>query len=671
MRRSFFCPLACSLLVLAVLPALGAAAQQESSSPPPEIGEVVVTATRINSPILESPNAISVITPADIESSGAHDLSSLLAGQAGTYVNDYGPEGSTKSVSLRGSTSAQVTVLLDGVRLNSSRDGLVDLSSIPMEIIDHVEVLRGSASTIYGSGAIGGVINIITKKPDAPLVSLSVTNGSYLPHAASTVSADYSVFPTVYSTATAALNPWDLLDGQNVELSLAGKLGSVGLTGGGSLTRAANAFTWLDTSQIGAWRRRINSDTLAGSGFAEMTVPLFGGTASAKALLETSDVGAPGSLTMLSNSARQTDTAASGTVAWSTDRFLTDALTLDLKAFYRHDTLTYNDPAFPPESVHHTSTAVLDVTQKLTLVDAVSAIYGGNASFDLADSTNYASSHQRLNLAGFLSVPVTLGAVTLTPSARYDWFTDFPSAVSGSLSAVLLLSDTASARASVATAYRVPTLNDLYWYDPSGYTASNPNLKPETSYAAELGFAVEQSQLSLDLSTFCRYVQDNIVWLASAPTYVYQPQNLTQTLFPGAEVRAKVAITDALAMEASYTFLYSFLLNDGNTALSVLDDRRVPYTPVHSLRIETTYSTRSFEIALTERYEALQYTDSANSAPGSMPAYFLTDARGRFAISDLLSGTIALKNIFNALYYTQLGYPMPPFSIETGVQLHL
>ena len=104
-------------------------------------------------------------------------------------MNDYGAEGATKSVSIRGSTSSQVLVLLDGIRLNSSRDGGVDLSSIPMEIIDHIEIVRGGESSLYGSSAIGGVINIVTKKAEKPSISLSVTNGSYIPHAANTVSS--------------------------------------------------------------------------------------------------------------------------------------------------------------------------------------------------------------------------------------------------------------------------------------------------------------------------------------------------------------------------------------------------------------------------------------------------------------------------------------------------
>jgi iron complex outermembrane receptor protein len=217
----------------------------------------------------------------------------------------------------------------------------------------------------------------------------------------------------------------------------------------------------------------------------------------------------------------------------------------------------------------------------------------------------------------------------------------------------------------------VPTLNDLYWFDPFGFTAANPDLKPETSYAGEVGLHAEKDRFSLDLSLFTRYVQDNIVWLAAPPTFVYQPENLTRTLFPGAEINGKVSLTDAISIEASYTFLYSFILNDGSRSLSVLDDRRVPYTPVHSLNVKVGYATERVELGLTQRYVSKQFTDSSNTQSSALNGYFVVDAAGRIIMSDGMSVTIAAKNMFGALYYTQLGYPMPPFSLETGVQLHL
>jgi vitamin B12 transporter len=638
----------------------------------PELNEIVVTATRIDSPILESPSAVSVISSADIAASGAHDLAAVIADQTALAVNDYGPQGSTKSVSLRGSTSSQVLVLLDGTRLNSSRDGLVDFSLVPMDNIDRVEIVRGGASTLYGTGAIGGVINIITKKPTGPAINLSVTNASYIPHVGNEVVEVLQAFPLppLYPQTPVAANLADLFDSQNIALAMAGRLGDIGLTGGGAFGRAGNAFTWYDATHLNTWRRRTNADTISGSAFAGLTAPFLGGEAAVKGTFEISDTASPGSLTLISATARQGDTAASGSLSWKTNRFLVDALTFDLKAFYRHDQLTYNDPTYPPKSVHTTNSALLDLTQKLTLTDALAVVYGGSGAFDSVESTNYSAPQQRLNVAGFLSVPISLSdRLIVTPSARYDYFSDFTGSLSYSLSGVYMVSDSASLRASAASAYRVPTLNDLYWYDPFGYTAANPNLKPETSFEGNVGFSTEDARLSLDVSLFTRYVENNIVWLASSPLFVYMPQNLTKTLFPGAEIHAKVKLTETLSLEASYTFLYSLLLNDGTVELTAGDDRRVPYTPLHSLSMQVRYATDSVELGFTERYVSKQYTDSTNAT--AMDGYFVADASSRFSISESTAITLAAKNVFSTLYYTQLGYPMPPFSLEAGMQLHL
>ena len=215
-------------------------------------------------------------------------MAGVLNGAPGVVVNDYGAAGAAQSVSLRGSTSNQVLVLLDGIRMNSSRDGSVDLSTIPMELIDHIEIVRGEQSALWGSSAIGGVINIITKKGAAGpgLFTFTITNGSYVPHDAATVNSNLSTSP-------AAASYLDLLDSQDVALSYAGKLGDMGVSAGGGFTRAANGFTWNDTSYLNGWRRMANADSLSGSGYAGLETPLLGGSLSAKAIFQAANTGAP------------------------------------------------------------------------------------------------------------------------------------------------------------------------------------------------------------------------------------------------------------------------------------------------------------------------------------------------------------------------------------------
>ncbi len=645
----------------------------QPASPPasaPELNEIVVTATRIDSPILQSPDLVTVVTAADLTSSGAADLADALARQAGVVVNDYGPQGQGKTVSIRGSTDSQVLVLLDGIRLNSSFDGYVDLSRIPVADIDHVEIVQGGASSLWGTGAVGGVINIITKKSEQPQISLDVTNGSYIPHAATAV--------TESGQSAVAATPMSLVDNQNVNLFLSGKLGALGLSGGGSFTRAANAFTWDDTTNLGGWRQRNNAQDLGESAFGGMEIPLLDGSLSAKGTFDHSLIGVPGSTQLTpyvgaTSQASQEDTSVTGSFGYAASRFLSDALSLDLKGSYRYAQETYDDPLFPPTSVHTTNAASLDATQKLALTEAVSAVYGASASFERVDSTNLNGTNSRLSLAGFLSVPmVAAETLTITPSTRYDYYSDFPGNLSFQLAAVWAQSDVSSFRLAVGSAYRVPTLSDLYWTDPYGDTG-NPNLKPETSYSGEAGWAFQRDGVSLQTAVFARVVFNQIEWVYSSTTLTTQVMNITESFLPGAEVHGKIDITDRFFLRADYAFIDSFLLQYPGFSYQVSDNQRVPWVPVHNLTLGVGYNDAVSSATVDVQYVSEKtYFDSGSSAWSSLAGYVILNAGYAVKTSNGLSFSIQLKNILNTLYYTEAGgYPMPPFSIETGVQLHL
>jgi outer membrane cobalamin receptor len=96
-------------------------------------------------------------------------------------VQEYGPRGAVSQISLRGSTSEQVLVLLDGKRLNSPRSGGFNLSDLPVTLdqIERIEIVRGASSALYGADALGGVVNIITKKPERTQYSVSGSSGTH------------------------------------------------------------------------------------------------------------------------------------------------------------------------------------------------------------------------------------------------------------------------------------------------------------------------------------------------------------------------------------------------------------------------------------------------------------------------------------------------------------
>ena len=139
---------------------------------------VVVTATRLERPIAESLVDITVIDAADIARSGAASLTELLRSHAGAEISQNGGAGALSGLFLRGTKTSQTLILVDGVRLENPTYGGGNLEFLPLAAIERIEIVRGPSSALYGSGAIGGVVHIMTRADDTPAVRAQVGAGS-------------------------------------------------------------------------------------------------------------------------------------------------------------------------------------------------------------------------------------------------------------------------------------------------------------------------------------------------------------------------------------------------------------------------------------------------------------------------------------------------------------
>ena len=135
----------------------------------PSLSEIVVTATRMPQPLADLVADITIIDSATIQLSGATSVADVLARVPGIQISRAGNIGSPTSVFLRGAESRYTAVFIDGVRVDSQSTGGASWQTIPLAQIDHIEVLRGPAAAVYGSDAIGGVIQLFTRKGDGAL----------------------------------------------------------------------------------------------------------------------------------------------------------------------------------------------------------------------------------------------------------------------------------------------------------------------------------------------------------------------------------------------------------------------------------------------------------------------------------------------------------------------
>lgn len=166
-------------LAVVSLLALGMTSAQAAEDEATTLEEVVVTATRNNIALDKLPAAAIVIDRATIERFAGADLSDLLRQHAGLDVARNGGPGATTSLFIRGTESNHVLLLIDGVEMNPGSIGGPALQHIPLENIERIEIIKGPRSSLYGSEAIGGVINIITRRANKDRVNASVTAGSF------------------------------------------------------------------------------------------------------------------------------------------------------------------------------------------------------------------------------------------------------------------------------------------------------------------------------------------------------------------------------------------------------------------------------------------------------------------------------------------------------------
>jgi vitamin B12 transporter len=629
-----------------------------------EMKEIVVTATRTEEEVLTAPGHVTVLSEEEISRSGAKNLADLLTRQSGIKVNDYGAEGAVKSISIRGSATAQVLILVNGVRLNDSLNGGFDLSDIPLTGVERIEIVRGGSSALYGSDAMAGVINIITKKDAKNRLKVKIENGSYIPRSAVEVSEG--------PTQTSADTNWlDLVDTQKLSLEYSTVLANIDLVASGGFTRAANEYVWNDTKYIGDYRRRINADLLSGNGYLSVSSSIGEGSAGVTGSANYKEVGSPGQIDpthfSLSTDARQQTATAQGQMFFNTDHFFLDILSFDINGFYKYFGLDYSNPPYDPSSVK-LHTVGIDIVQEFNASDILSLIYGGNIIYEGADSTEI-DIRRRFSGGGFLEFALyPIPGLSITPTLRYDFYSDYAGSLNYKLNIVYGLNTSVSLKLSGGKSYRIPTLNDLYWPDdPINFMRGKPNLTPETGYFGELGFSFLTDRLRVNTFVFTRYVTDAIVWGFNLATFYYEPLNVGESLFPGAEFDAEMNLINNFWLTAAYTFIYSYLLEGFSGTYGYSDNKRAPYVPVHSADAALEYRGGKTMGGLYFEFVDKAYKDDENTI--QIDGHCVFNAQVRHQLTDCLTLALKANNIFNKVYEVLADYTAPPLSFWLGAEL--
>lgn len=489
---------------------------------------VVVTATRQSQRANEAIAEVTIIDRQDIEQAGpAATLGELLGRTAGVELGRSGGRGADESVFIRGTNSGHALVLLDGMRVSSATTGATALQMIPLSQIDRIEVLRGPASALYGSDAIGGVIQIFTKAPsDAPLFAVQIGAGS----------------ASTYESSVAHANRIGGL--------------SYSIKAGVSGTQGINAiespkYPGYNTDRDGYRNSNLNANASYRFGKnAEVGAGFFNSVSTNRYDAYKWDPNA-----FVNVDARldyQMKHRVSGAFAYGS---------LALTSFWK-TTLKVaqgEDRTESPESVIGDPISFFKTTQNQYTWQNDFKLPLGSALFALerleqeVDSTkNYALKSRTIDSA-LLGWNATVGAHAFQANLRTDDNSQFGQHDTWLLGYGYQLAPAWRATASYGTAFKAPTMNDLYFPFTAGVGGGNANLKPEESRNAEASLRFQQGTTQARLTYFRNKINNLIEWTTDPNTYFSSPANVGQAIIDGIEISAGTAVGNWL-LNANATF---------------------------------------------------------------------------------------------------------------------
>ncbi len=598
-----------------------------------QMNEVVVTATKTERKQQDVTQSVTVITADDIQKSGATNIGEVIGTTAGATVTDSGAPGSVQAVNLRGSSFQQVLVLLDGKRLNSAAVGGYDFSElpVPIEAIERIEIVRGPGSALYGSDAVGGVVNIITKKPTKPTFTVTGAVGEH----------GYAADSLYYAGR----------DGNTYYTLSYGKEHSSGFRFTDDAGNTINHNN-LDEYNVGmkiGYDINSSSSIEATSNYTEKWI------------------GTPGSRQFSSVDANQQNRETVSGLQYK--QRLSKTFDFSVRAYQTEERLSFQDPAF---ATFNTNRAITSGAEAQTnwIMNSFSVVTLGAEGRNDSSVENTSGTHTASISSGYIQDEMSLGdSFILVLGGRNDTHSAFGSRWSPKASGRYLYAGTGTIlRASYGKSFRAPTLDELYFSDAFG-DHGNRDLKPESAEEYEGG--IEQpfgTGNSIKFTAFNRRIKDLIVYvpLTTNPFGPITFDNKARARVTGTESELHFVVSQYLSGTISYTQMFPVDLNTGNRLFS--DQSHIPAEQLGgTLSVALDQQTT---LSLDGKY-VRNYVEPGQPDMANFKQYYVVDGRITNTVvsqKDFKAQVfIGIKNIFDRKYETVRGYPMPPKTFYGGI----
>jgi len=593
-------------------------------------------------------NAVTVITGEELRAQQLRQVGDALRSLPGISVSRSGGFGNLTDVRIRGAETNHTLVLIDGIEANATTNGAFDFSDLSADNIERIEVIRGPLSGIYGSNAVGGVINIVTRKGRGPLALTVQTGGG----------------------------------------SFATRDASARLSGGNDRANLSVAYHWLDTDGFNVSPQgseddgmRLRSFSLRGGIkiFENLSVDLVLRQIDKRAERDGfGDPSAPfGSIAASFDEdsvLRDKIFLAGTTVRWDT---FDGKLTHEFRATHNDTSLDDKSPFFRTLNLSEADTFGYLATYHLS----APAIWGrhtltalvesGRESFtpkgDLTDGIE--RGRERMSYAAewrgeFASRLFLTAGVRRDDNDTFDDFTTWRAAVSYKEPGSVW-----RPHASVGTAVKVPTMFEQFGSIPLFFTP-NPDLTPEESRGWDAGieYTVARGRATLDVTYFHAELANKIDGFAPGPMGTFTAVNLPGTSTrQGIEIAGRFKLLANVGLGLSYTYL------DARDPDGAREQRRPPHIARADLdysfadgrgraRLSTVYNG---EIIDKAPYEIGTFANR----PQIVGDYWVVNAAASYKLQPGVELFARVENLFDQRYQEVYGYEAAPITAFAGVKL--
>ncbi|MGB7815359.1 MAG: TonB-dependent receptor [Methylotenera sp.] len=466
------------------------------------LGDVVITATRTPQPREALIADVSVIEAEEIQRGGQTTLIELLQLQPGIEITSNGGAGKTSGIFMRGTSTGHVVLLVDGMRISSATSGTTAFENLPLNQIDRIEILRGPATSLYGQDAIGGVIQIFTKKGlDKAKFYASVGYGTY--------------------------------DTKIAEAGVRGKINDTSFALNVSAQDTAG-FSALDSNS-----NLIDDD----DGYRNLS---FSGNLT-QTLLEGHELGIQffnsDGHTRFDNVFNFTDFSSKAklnqqSVALFANNQFTSFWLSKLRVGFSKDKLkSYDEFSAPGFDRFDTEQTQINWQNDLGLPVGTLTLMYDRLEEEVHSNTAY-NKTRRTNEGYVASYLANIGAHTVHLSYRDDHSTSFDNSHTGGIGYGFSFNDNWRVTASYGSAFKAPTFNDLY-YPPFNFggfliPTSNPNLKPEKSDNIEASLRYQSQYTSASITAYENKVRN----LIALDPITFVPFNVNKAKLQGVTLAA-------------------------------------------------------------------------------------------------------------------------------------